>query len=92
MTSSLRVKKLILRALPLYLNEASATILHISKSFSFGAGCFFPKVNLILFLHLSSDGIGNDTLNLHMQITKESYFILITDLIVFLNSIFLKET
>ena len=41
-------------------------------------------MNPYLFLHLSSDGIEIQPLNLHMQITKESYFILIKN-IVFLR-------
>lgn len=46
---------------------------------------FFPWKRSHLFLHLSSESIETQSLNLSVQITKEFYFIPITVLIVFLR-------
>lgn len=42
-------------------------------------------MNPYLYLHLFSDSIEIQSLNLHMQITKEFFFIPVTDLIVLLR-------
>lgn len=66
---------------PCYLNYVSSEILYITKPFWGG----FLKMNPYLYLHLFSDSIEIQSLNLHMQITKEFFFIPVTDLIVLLR-------